>query len=182
MNSKYRVHEVAKDLNVSGNEIIELLAKYFDAPKKHQTALTKEELNVIFEHYTNKNQVKDFNSYFATAANKTKKEQPKTEPKARSELLKPPQRGEKRIPQPPKRTKRLAKLRQNQRRKRLKPPILKRLELLKRPIKRNRPSLIRHGVKSQLLHRASQKPRLNFILLKLSKSKEVNLKLEGNKL
>ena len=82
MNSKYRVHEVAKDLNVSGNEIIELLAKYFDAPKKHQTALTKEELNVIFEHYTNKNQVKDLNSYFATAANKTKKEQPKSEPKA----------------------------------------------------------------------------------------------------
>lgn len=82
MNSKYRVHEVAKDLNVSGNEIIELLAKYFDTPKKHQTALTKEELNVIFEHYTNKNQVKDFNSYFATAANKTKKEQPKSEPKA----------------------------------------------------------------------------------------------------
>ena len=31
---KYRVHEVAKDLNVPSKDIITLLGKHFDTPKK----------------------------------------------------------------------------------------------------------------------------------------------------
>lgn len=96
---KYRVHEVAKDLGVASKEVIELLKNYLGEEKKHMTALTEEELNVIFEYYTQKNQVENFEEYFnskhptsepATAedapkekeskpkAAKTKKEQPKT--------------------------------------------------------------------------------------------------------
>ncbi|MGN0626321.1 MAG: translation initiation factor IF-2 [Oscillospiraceae bacterium] len=69
---KYRVHEVAKDLNVPSKDVITLLGKHFDTPKKHMTALTEEELNVVFEHFTQKNQVENFDAYFASG----KKEEP----------------------------------------------------------------------------------------------------------
>ena len=69
---KYRVHEVAKDLNVPSKDIITLLGQHFDTPKKHMTALTEEELNVVFEYFTQKNQVENFDSYFASG----KKEEP----------------------------------------------------------------------------------------------------------
>ena len=69
---KYRVHEVAKDLNVPSKDIITLLGQHFDTPKKHMTALTEEELNVVFEYFTQKNQVENFDAYFASG----KKEEP----------------------------------------------------------------------------------------------------------
>ncbi len=66
MTLKYRVHEVARDLNVSKKEIIDLLDSYFGGePRKHATALTEEELNVVFEHYTQGKQVPNFDQYFA---------------------------------------------------------------------------------------------------------------------
>ena len=52
MINKYRVHEVAKDFNVKSNAVIEILAKYFDDTKKHMTALTETELDVLFETFT----------------------------------------------------------------------------------------------------------------------------------
>ena len=78
---KYRVHEVAKDLNVPSKDIIALLGKHFDTPKKHMTALTEEELNVVFEHFTQKNQVESFDAYFASGKKEEvdEKEQPKEE-------------------------------------------------------------------------------------------------------
>lgn len=78
---KYHVHEVAKDLNVPSKDIITLLGKHFDTPKKHMTALTEEELNVVFEHFTQKNQVESFDAYFASGKKEEgdEKEQPKEE-------------------------------------------------------------------------------------------------------
>ncbi|MDY4191233.1 MAG: translation initiation factor IF-2 [Oscillospiraceae bacterium] len=73
---KYRVHEVAKDLNVPSKDVITLLGEHFDTPKKHMTALTEEELNVVFEHYTKKEAVENFDAYFASGE---KKEQPAQE-------------------------------------------------------------------------------------------------------
>ena len=73
MTIKYRVHEVSKDLNVPAKEIIDLLGKHFDGVKKHMTALTEEELSVVFEHFTQQNQVKDFNAYFASRNTEKKK-------------------------------------------------------------------------------------------------------------
>ena len=63
---KYRVHEIAKDLNVSNKEIIELIKEHFGETKKHMTALTEEELNFVFEYYTKKGQVVDLEKYFGT--------------------------------------------------------------------------------------------------------------------
>ena len=66
MTLKYRVHEVARDLNVSKKEIIDLLDSYFGGePRKHATALSEEELNVVFEHYTQGKQVANFDQYFS---------------------------------------------------------------------------------------------------------------------
>ena len=81
MQIKYRVHEVAKDLNVDKKEIIDLLDRYFGGePRKHATVLTDEELNVVFEHYTQQNQVSSFDPYFAS---RDAKPAPKAEPAAK---------------------------------------------------------------------------------------------------
>ena len=85
MTIKYRVHEVSKDLNVPSKDIIDLLAKYSDTPKKHMTALTDEELDIVFDYFTGQNQVKDFNEYFASRPEpkkEPKKEEKKPAPKA----------------------------------------------------------------------------------------------------
>ena len=75
MEQKYRVNELAKDLNVSTGEITELVQEYFGVQKKAQASLSEEELSVVLEKYSQKNQVKNFNSYFASAA-KAKEEKP----------------------------------------------------------------------------------------------------------
>ncbi len=74
---KYRVSDVAKDLGVSGKEIIELLAKHFQPAKKSATALEEKELDVIFEHYTQKHNTDNLDAYFATANDRKPKEEPK---------------------------------------------------------------------------------------------------------
>ncbi len=74
---KYRVSDVAKDLGVSGKEIIELLAKHFQPAKKSATALEENELDIIFEHYTQKHNTDNLDAYFATANNRKPKEETK---------------------------------------------------------------------------------------------------------
>ena len=76
---KYRVSDVAKDFNVPTKEIVELLAKYVQPVKKSATALEENELDIIFEHYTQKHSSDNLDAYFATA-NEKKKEEPKPEP------------------------------------------------------------------------------------------------------
>ncbi len=67
---KYRVSEVAKDFNVPGKKIIEILSTYSDAPRKSASALEEEELDWIFEHFTTEYQVTSFDAYFAKAEEK----------------------------------------------------------------------------------------------------------------
>lgn len=64
MMDKYRVHEVAKDLNVPSKEVADLLTQNTDSPKKHMTALTEEELDIVFDHYTKQKEVRSFETYF----------------------------------------------------------------------------------------------------------------------
>ena len=84
-NVKYKVADVAKDLKQPVKDVIDVLGEKFPQ-KKAQTALTEEELNFVFEHYTKKNEVTSFAPYFATAGQpkpEKKKEEPKAEaPKA----------------------------------------------------------------------------------------------------
>ena len=67
MNSKYRVHEVAKDFGVKSKVVIDLLLEYFDDTKKHMTALEENELDIIFDSFTTEHAVDSFDAYFATA-------------------------------------------------------------------------------------------------------------------
>ncbi len=60
--NKYRVHEVAKDFGVTTKEITDILTEYRSAPKNHMQVLDTEDLSVIFEYLTAKNQVADIES------------------------------------------------------------------------------------------------------------------------
>ncbi len=62
---KYRVHEVAKDFDVQSKEIVNILKDHFEEPKKTQSPLEEAELDIVFEVMTQKNQVENFDRYFA---------------------------------------------------------------------------------------------------------------------
>ena len=80
MITKYKVNEVAKDLNLNNKEIIEVLGEFYDEPKKAQTALDTKELDVLFDVLTQKNSVDSFNSYFAMKKVEEKKEEKAQKP------------------------------------------------------------------------------------------------------
>ena len=62
---KYKVKEVATDLNVAAKDVIAVLEQYCNVTKKTMTALEESELDVIFDYYTQKNAVENLNDYFA---------------------------------------------------------------------------------------------------------------------
>ncbi len=62
---KYRVREVAKDLNISNKEVIDTLAKYFPEPKKYMTCLEENELDIVFETFTQARNMESLEPYFA---------------------------------------------------------------------------------------------------------------------
>lgn len=65
---KYRVHDVAKDLNVPNKDVIDTLEKYTGKTNKYMTALEEDELDVVFESFTQKNSTDNLDHYFAEAA------------------------------------------------------------------------------------------------------------------
>ena len=78
-NIKYKVADVAKDLKLQVKDVLDTLGEKFPA-KKAQTALTEQELNYVFEHYTKAKEVTSFAQYFAMAS-QPKEELKKPEPK-----------------------------------------------------------------------------------------------------
>ncbi len=62
---KYKVHELAKDLDIKSNAVIDLLKKFDETPKKSQTSLTTDELDVVFDQITREYSVENFDGYFA---------------------------------------------------------------------------------------------------------------------
>ncbi len=79
-NKKYKVNDLAKDLNVAATDITAMVQDYFGTQKKTQASLTEDEVNIVIEKLSQSNQVSNFNAYFASAAKKEdKSEKPKTE-------------------------------------------------------------------------------------------------------
>lgn len=70
---KIRAYELSKSFGFPSKEIVKVLHDYEVSTKNHMSALTEYELDVIFEYYTQKNQVSDFSMY------EPKKEEPKPE-------------------------------------------------------------------------------------------------------
>ena len=60
---KIRAYELSKAFGFPSKEIVKVLHDYEVSGKNHMSALTEYELDVIFEYYTQKNQVKDFSMY-----------------------------------------------------------------------------------------------------------------------
>ena len=78
---KYKIHQVAKDLSVPSKDVIDAVAEYCKVTKKSMTALEESELNAVFEHFTQKNQVANFDEYFASnKAEETQSEDKKEAP------------------------------------------------------------------------------------------------------
>ena len=101
---KYRVHDVAKDLNLPNKEVIDLLNKNFEVQKKHMTALNEEELDLVFDVFTRKTELENFDAFFAQAKKEEEPEpmpmpEPEPEPAPAPEEKKPaaPAKGK---PQP----------------------------------------------------------------------------------
>ena len=62
---KYRIHEVAKDLNMTSRVISDILTEYVAAPKNHMQVLETSDLDIIFEYLTQHNQIASIAEVFA---------------------------------------------------------------------------------------------------------------------
>ena len=94
--NKYKVNELAKDFGMQTKQIIEILSKYFDTPKKSGQNLTDQELTVVFEHLTQTNQVSSIESIYADTALAEKAKPAPAEssaPRGRDQGGKKPQNG-----------------------------------------------------------------------------------------
>lgn len=86
---KYKVSEVAKDLNVPSKAVIEAIKEYCGVTKKSGNVLTDQELNVVFEYFTQKNQVENFDKYYASRDSEPEKAEKADKPaKAKDEKSK----------------------------------------------------------------------------------------------
>ena len=83
---KYKVSEVAKDLNVPSKAVIEAIKECCGVTKKSGNVLTDQELNVVFEYFTQKNQVENFDKYYASRDSEPEKAEKADKPaKAKDE-------------------------------------------------------------------------------------------------
>lgn len=83
MVNKYKLNDLAKDLNVSSKEVIECLAKAFDEQKKTVSSLTADEVSYVIESFSQANQVENFDAFFAMK-NEKAQELEKANPKAKA--------------------------------------------------------------------------------------------------
>ena len=104
---KYRVHEVAKDFKMPTKAVTEVLTEYAATPKNHMQVLTEEELNVIFECLTQRNQMQSIEEVYNVPQKPAPKKEapekaagesagklqdaPKADPKARQQAQQPQQ-------------------------------------------------------------------------------------------
>ena len=84
--NKIKLSDFAADLDRPAQEIIDRLAALDDKPKKPTSALTDAELNYLLESYTQENQVKNFDAYYA---DRTETAQPQQTAKKPTRAAKP---------------------------------------------------------------------------------------------
>ncbi|MEE0930501.1 MAG: translation initiation factor IF-2, partial [Acutalibacteraceae bacterium] len=94
---KYKLREVASDLGVTNKEVIDVLSKYVGGePKKQTTILTEEELNIVFDYFTQKNNMENLDKYYAATDTKEDKKQKVDDNKAEKTSKKVTQEKDKR--------------------------------------------------------------------------------------
>ena len=62
---KYKVKDAATDFGLPNKKITEVLKQYCKVDKKTMTAITEEELDVLFDVLTKEHQSPNFEAYFA---------------------------------------------------------------------------------------------------------------------
>ena len=109
---KCKIKDAAKDLNLSANEIVEMVKTLTGAEKKPAGSITEGEMNLILEQLSQKNQVKSFDAFFAAGEKKTaEKAALKAEEKPVKEEKKPAEAAEKPAEKPaPKAEEKIAKI------------------------------------------------------------------------
>ena len=93
---KLKITEMAKDLGISGQQLSDFLKEKLDIAKKPAASLETDEVNYILEHFSQNNQVKSFDEYFATRDDKpaVKEEKPKTDKKSAKKKEAVPEKAE----------------------------------------------------------------------------------------
>lgn len=81
---KYRVNEVAKDFGKTSKEVLSVLQKHLNSEKKSMSNLEEDELNLLFDFFTQESQVESLDEYFAQGEAK-REEQKAAEQKLRAE-------------------------------------------------------------------------------------------------
>ena len=83
--TKYKLSDMAKDLKVTNNDLIECLGKLGGEPKKTQSVLTPEEISYVLEYYTQNNQVDSFDAFYANNVKPAKEEKKADKKPAKAE-------------------------------------------------------------------------------------------------
>mgnify|MGYP000767926676 CR=1 FL=1 len=68
--NKNKVSDMAKDFGLTSKDILSVLSTYEDGSKKPSQVLSADEVNLIFEHLTQKHQVKIESIYAESAPQK----------------------------------------------------------------------------------------------------------------
>ena len=97
---KYRIHEVAKDFNVTSKVISQILTDYIAPPKNHMQVLETPELDVIFEYMTQHNQAESLEEIFKTPTKPSAPPKAKEEPKTEVQAEEKPAAQEKAVKKP----------------------------------------------------------------------------------
>lgn len=82
---KYRVREVAADFGMAPKDVSEAVGKFFEKPKSNSQVLTDEELNVVFDYITQKNQIASIEQVFAPARKPEPEKKPEAEKRPEAE-------------------------------------------------------------------------------------------------
>lgn len=75
MVKKVKINDLAKDLNLPSQEITELLDGFSETKKKPASNISEEEVNLVLDYFSQKNQVESFDDYFKS---RTKPQETKT--------------------------------------------------------------------------------------------------------
>ena len=76
---KYKVKDVATDLGMNAKDITAIMKEHFEAPRSSSQVMTDEQLNVVFDVITQKNQISSLDEVFAARFKPQASEAPRQE-------------------------------------------------------------------------------------------------------
>ena len=89
---KIKLNVLAKNLELTNDDIIKCLEKRDSVVRKNQASLDVDEVNYVFEYFTQNTQVENFDEYFANNVKPAAESKPKAEekPKAAAKVQEKP--------------------------------------------------------------------------------------------